>query len=86
MSALSEYRCCRKDITYLFSCRHSRHRAQDPGTTLEELITIGRELGIIVEGENARSRRERLSDPMAQVPLALLARYPVSPWMTDSAD
>jgi hypothetical protein len=30
-----------KDISYSPSCNHSRLRAQTPGTTLEQLITVG---------------------------------------------
>jgi hypothetical protein len=30
-----------KDISCSPSCNRSRHRAQDPGTTLEQLITVG---------------------------------------------
>jgi hypothetical protein len=47
-----------KNISYSRSGKHSRDRAQDPGTTLEQLISIRRESGILMEDKNARSRRE----------------------------
>jgi hypothetical protein len=43
-----------KDISYSSSWKHSRYRAQDAGTTLEQLITIGGEFRV-VQGRQERS-------------------------------
>ncbi len=49
-----------KDISCSRSCKHSRNRAKDPGTALEQLITIGRKVGIVQGDKNGRSIKKRL--------------------------
>lgn len=45
------------DVIYSLSWKHSRHRAQNPGTTLEQLITIGRTDGMVQSDKNGRSMK-----------------------------
>jgi hypothetical protein len=44
-----------KDISYSPSCKHARPRAQIPGTTLEQLITVGTPSRDRHSDQNARS-------------------------------
>jgi hypothetical protein len=44
-----------KDISYSPSCKHPRSRAQNLGTTLEELITVGTPSRDRHSDQNARS-------------------------------